>query len=1207
MAPRHVFGLTPWGRAFIEAMEALGDKGRLDRGRAYAGNDKVVALRIDDGKVKARVEGHYRPFYKVEIAFPPFSATEKARLLDIVSADPLALERIELGDFPECLLDDIGEAGIRLFPRRWSDMKRSCDCPDSGDPCKHEAAVYYIIAQEIDRSPAALFRLRGLDLAKPRIASKGKSAERQGLPPRGDRDIADSLPIRLVPSWVEAEIGGQAPLELPSISSYAVLLPRLLPAGPALAGLDLSLGLTEFFHRLARDWELPFLGPGGSASEASGKDSGAGLGETVEDAIEKAERSLAFSESHIAIQARRCLVALPAAVGRAEGKKAAKLLLSPFAAAYRVLACDFAEGSRSYLFLRRFALAMRSIVAAGAIHPALVVEGGRYSIIWKPASFGLDVQAALAWVEAAAFEELVERPSPKRPASGEGIPDPASLVRLLAKDFLGEYVLRLHFRPAGRLAAASPISQALFAGAFIDASSPSARSLPSALASRLSAYELVGAGANFELTAKASKTELASALAESRLGHSGLPSYRLSAAIISAKGERYPLYKAESRLGRGALAFPALLSAFVPGLELLGTRPSVLLEEEELESLIVEAEPILQRIGVSVILPKELKKLAQPKAILSSSPKAARNLTTIFDLATAFSFEWKVAIGGELIDPREFEALVARGATLFRFRNAYVRLDPAEAAAILERIRRERSPDALGALRAVLAGEVEEDGELALAIGGLLSGLGRASARAPVEQPPPQGLNARLRPYQERGYRWLLRNLDLGFGCLLADDMGLGKTIQTIALILALKERGQLIEGVLVIAPASLLTNWEREIAKFAPGLSSLSHYGAKRHSMARSVDVLLTTYETYVRDQKRLSAKNWDLAVLDEAHLIKNPGTKRSRAVKALKATRRIALTGTPVENNLMELWSLFDFIIPGFLGGAQVFSREFRGPIEVERSLERAAKLRRITSPFIMRRLKTDKAIAPDLPEKIVIDEYASLTSGQAALYEAVASESLARIEAAEGIERCGLVLGLILALKQVANHPRNWDKESPPASELSGKSRLLLSLLDSSMEAGERVLVFSQYVEMILIMKEMIARDLGVEPYLLHGRMSKAKRDEAVDRFQHEKGPGILLVSLKAGGLGLNLTAASRVIHYDLWFNPAVESQATDRAFRIGQSKDVFVHRLVTRGSLEERINSALATKRELADMAVGVGETWITELGNKELRELIRLER
>jgi SNF2 family DNA or RNA helicase len=421
--------------------------------------------------------------------------------------------------------------------------------------------------------------------------------------------------------------------------------------------------------------------------------------------------------------------------------------------------------------------------------------------------------------------------------------------------------------------------------------------------------------------------------------------------------------------------------------------------------------------------------------------------------------------------------------------------------------------------------------------------------------------------------------------------------------MLFLKDAGNLGSGALVCAPASLLSNWERELSKFAPSLTVCPYYGTARRR--RAADVTLSSYETMIRDQKKLAGLEWNLVVLDEAHYIKNPDSKRACAVKTLRAERRLALTGTPVENNLGELWSLFDWMLPGYLGTRARFTDEFRKPIELDRSEATAGRLRRATGPFVMRRLKTDKAIAADLPDKVVVGEYASLTPGQAALYKAVASEGLARVSSAGSENRLGVVLAMITALKQVSNHPRNYDKESPGTSDKSGKARLLVALLDAAFEAGERVLVFSQYVEMLGILEGVVRDELGVEPYILHGGLSRKRRDEAVDRFQNERGPGVFLVSLKAGGVGLNLTAATRVVHYDLWFNPAVENQATDRAFRIGQTRNVFVHRLIARDTIEERIDAMITSKRELSELTVRAGESWIAKLGDDELRDLVSL--
>jgi SNF2 family DNA or RNA helicase len=431
--------------------------------------------------------------------------------------------------------------------------------------------------------------------------------------------------------------------------------------------------------------------------------------------------------------------------------------------------------------------------------------------------------------------------------------------------------------------------------------------------------------------------------------------------------------------------------------------------------------------------------------------------------------------------------------------------------------------------------------------------------------------------------------------------MGLGKTVQSIAAMLRLKDEGLLGESCLVVAPAAVLTNWEKELNRFAPSLKTARYHGNKRQFDKKS-DVFLTTYQTAVRDAEKLKKKTFSLLLLDEAHLMKNCETRISRTVKSLHSQYRLALSGTPVENRLEDLRSLFDFILPGYLGDAKNFREQYRVPIEVMRNRERADALQKITSPFLLRRLKTDKKIIKDLPEKIVSNEYAVLEKEQAALYETVVEESMKKSKEIEPKERSSLIFYLLTSLKQICNHPRVYDKESPATARLSGKAQLLVTLLQKILANREKTLVFSQYVETLDCLDRIIKKELGEAPLIYHGGLSQHLRTQAIDKFQSDPSARIMLVSLKAGGLGLNLTAASRVIHYDLWYNPAVENQATDRAFRIGQKRTVFVHRFITKNSFEEKIDEMISSKQELADMTVKSGEAWLAKMSNDELKKL-----
>jgi SNF2 family DNA or RNA helicase len=479
------------------------------------------------------------------------------------------------------------------------------------------------------------------------------------------------------------------------------------------------------------------------------------------------------------------------------------------------------------------------------------------------------------------------------------------------------------------------------------------------------------------------------------------------------------------------------------------------------------------------------------------------------------------------------------------------------------------------------------------------------------EIPLPEGLNARLRPYQHRGFSWMYRNSRIGFGSIIADDMGLGKTVQVISILLKLKEEKAINDKqkALVVVPTGLLTNWQAEIARFAPSLSTHIYHGTARDLKLFDADVMLTTYGVARGDSDLLRKQKWQVMVIDEAQNIKNHDAAQSKAIKSIPANIRIAMSGTPVENRLSEFWSIMDFTNKGYLGSDKWFREEFATPIQLFNDEQVVQRFRKITSPFMMRRMKTDKSIISDLPDKVEQNQFALLTRQQAALYEQTMQAAMNEIEGYSDsddsqtlFKRQGLVLQMILALKQICNHPAlflkngNWD----PA--LSGKVQLLFELLDSMNDAGEKVLIFTQFREMGAMLEKMIAGHLGDRPLFYHGGCSITQRREMVERFQTNRADRVFILSLKAAGTGLNLTAASQVVHFDLWWNPAVENQATDRAYRIGQKKNVMVHRMITKNSFEEKIDEMIQRKKQLADMTVSTGENWIGKLSNKELREI-----
>jgi superfamily II DNA or RNA helicase len=673
--------------------------------------------------------------------------------------------------------------------------------------------------------------------------------------------------------------------------------------------------------------------------------------------------------------------------------------------------------------------------------------------------------------------------------------------------------------------------------------------------------------------------------------------WRAPAVVLARLGER-----AETdlllALRRGARAWPPLAPL------LRSAAPTeVSLDEEQVAELLETGAEALGGAGIEVLWPAELLGEGLDVRATVATPTPAGAAQPTFRLGALLSFDWQVTVGGVALTAEEVTALAEAKRPLVRLRGRWVRVNRE----LVERLRRRRGPriTAAEALTAALTGSLVVDGDrvefhAAGALADLVDRLAGAG-RAAVE--PPEGLLATLRPYQRRGLSWLAQMCELGLGGCLADDMGLGKTVQVIALHL---HRRPLEAGpTLVVCPTSLLGNWERELARFAPDVPVRRYHGGDRHLEELAADeVVLVTYGVVRRDRGVLAEVGWGLVVADEVQHAKNPLSRTARELRAIPAPARVALTGTPVENRLTELWSILDWTTPGLLGPLERFRRSVAVRVERYRDADATERLARVVRPFLLRRRKSDPRIAPELPAKTETDRVVPLTTEQATLYEAVVRETLAKIASSEGIERRGLVLRLLTTLKQICNHPAQYLHEAAPLSGRSGKLAALDELLDVILDEGEAALVFSQYVEMCRLILAHLAHR-GVPTLFLHGRVPARRRDELVARFQDGAAP-VFLLSLKAGGVGLNLTRATHVVHYDRWWNPAVEDQATDRAYRIGQDRPVQVHRLVTEGTLEDRIAALLASKRDLAEAVVGAGEAWITELSDAELAELVSLQ-
>ncbi|MZF56140.1 DEAD/DEAH box helicase family protein [Streptomyces sp. SID5594] len=636
--------------------------------------------------------------------------------------------------------------------------------------------------------------------------------------------------------------------------------------------------------------------------------------------------------------------------------------------------------------------------------------------------------------------------------------------------------------------------------------------------------------------------------------------------------------------------------------------PDVLaITEDELYELLSDAGARLAAAGVHVHWPRELARSLTAAAVVRPAPGSATDGTSFFDAEQLFAFNWQVSLGDERLTEAEMDTLAEAHRPVVRLRDQWVVVDPA-----LVRKARKRELgllDPVDALAVALTGSAEVDGEQVEAVPvGALAALRTRILSEDATIAPPPGLDAALRDYQLRGLAWLDRMTSLGLGGCLADDMGLGKTITLIALHLHRARKAP----TLVICPASLLGNWHREINRFAPGVPVRRFHGTDRTLGEQDGGFVLTTYGTMRSSAAQLAAHTWGLVVADEAQHVKNPHSSTAKALRTIPAPARVALTGTPVENNLSELWALLDWTTPGLLGPLKAFRARHARIVENTGTAaglgndEAVERLSRLVRPFLLRRKKSDPGIAPELPPKTETDHPVSLTREQATLYEAAVRETMAQIEAAEGIARRGLVMKLLASLKQICNHPAQYLKEEPTRlTGRSGKLALLDELLDTILSEDSSVLIFTQYVTMAKLLSAHLA-SRAIPCQLLHGGTPVAERERMVDRFQSAEVP-VFLLSLKAAGTGLNLTRAAHVIHYDRWWNPAVEEQATDRAYRIGQTQPVQVHRLIAEGTVEDRIAELLESKRALADAVLGTGETALTELSDRDLADLVSLRR
>ena len=1162
------FGKTWWGEHWLRSLENVDYDNRLPRGASYARNGYVKEVKIKENQIAARVAGSRPTPYKVNLIVPPFFEEQVDLLMTKIIEHPALISKLLNRELDPAILTIAEEVGLKVFPKQWTDFKMQCSCPDWAVPCKHLAAVIYMVSREIDNNPFLVFEIHKvnlLDELKKRgifIADQKKTEipmlETLLKPAKTDNEAFDTEKI-------------YDRVDFSQLQNLSEALVQLLPdAPPFYPGGNFRDKYASQFLRNAKearrilgkklDFDVVFPYPA-----------------NIQEINHHTTVSININNNH---------------VSEVSGENHTfKKLEQLIPAIFRLNPDRLLDYQPSLAACYKILFASLHLLSNGMVVPQIVqLENKEFVIRWLPALIDNQVRLLVEKLERILPPGILLTPKTVRKVE-QRLPVENQAVELLSL-FISKFVPRLSKATYDDL-----YEDLFFKDKEYSFQGVGERALSGGIKVWLDRYHLTTETYKPVITV----TELGDEQFDVQISiedtsNTDLLPVPLS-KILKEKQYEKQRYKILQTL--------SLLSPFIKGLDThinLGANQPILYDTNHFAPFLMEILPAIRLLDIKIMLPKSLQELLRPKASL----KLKRNTVSqgFIRLEQLLSFDWQVAIGDTLISPKEFDAMMKNASRLFKFKENYIYVSDAEIEKLHKFFSEDKPLNSYQLLQTALSEEYE--GAPVLLTDEVQELIRELTSKEDI--PLPQGLNAQLRPYQQRGYSWMYRNSRIGFGSILADDMGLGKTLQVISILLKFKEEKAINDKykALVIVPTGLLTNWQAEIEKFAPSVSSHIFHGTSREFKHFDADVMLTTYGVLRSDADLLKKQKWQVMIIDEAQNIKNHDTIQSKAVKSIPSNIRIAMSGTPVENRLTEFWSIMDFANKGYLGTVKSFKTDYAEPIQVFNDEQVVAKFRKITSPFMMRRMKSDKSIISDLPDKIEQNQFALLTKHQAALYEKTMQAAMEEIEGYSDdqslFKRQGLVLQMILALKQICNHPTNFLKNGKFDPSLSGKTELLFELLDSIVESGEKVLIFTQFREMGDLLDRFITERFGEKPMFYHGGCSITQRQDMVERFQHNRADKIFILSLKAAGTGLNLTAATHVIHYDLWWNPAVENQATDRAYRIGQKKNVMVHRMITKNTFEERIDDMIQKKKHLADMTVATGENWIGKLSNKELREI-----
>ena len=1154
------FGKTWWSEKWLNALTGIDYANRIPRGSSYAKNGKVKRLQILSNKVSAVVQGSYNYFVDIEI--PEFDSDRFEEFISSLLKKPFLISKLLNRELDSEILEIAEQAHLKIFPSRWSDFSMHCDCPDHAVPCKHIAAVIYIISREIDNNPFVVFKLHGIDLIE-ELKKRGLELDSRNLleVPSIDCLIEKDKPKNDVStsfSRIDFSVIGD------NIKAINNLLPEETPFYPT----------ANFSKKYSS--QISLLSKSAQNILKNGSENWQNVFEFQRTYHIKIDSDFTFfcnSDFSFFIEDKFTKEKIPLY----------EILPEIFS-----ISPDYLENySDSVVCLKQLLLFALHLLLTGNAAPRVFKTPMKgYVAKWFAVTMEPMVATSLEMLDKNSPQDMLLI-KPQGTRKFYPVKHSASLIVSLLLEFLVSNMANVEKNDR--------IMSFIFKGKFEKFNTAGETEIPGNIKAWTDRLFFNAGEYSFQLIVSELKGNWFSLDISVGLKKGVV---KLSEILKNDKYQdiRYKILKELS-----------LISHFLKDYQLyvnsLGQAQPIY-KLEEFSEFLFSIAPSLRLLGIKILLPKSLQNIVRPKISMKIKRKNV-NSKSYIRLDELLDFDWQVALGDNLMNYDDFLKLYKTIGGLVKIKQDYFFVNQSD----IDRIKKIMDGKARFSKSQLLQAALSEDFDNlpvrfdkdAKELIGKIKNMS--------EIPVPKNINAVLRPYQQRGFQWLYKNFSLGFGSILADDMGLGKTLQTVVFLQKLKNDGFFAKKkALIVAPTGLISNWQSEFGRFAPEISVFTYHGIDRDIDKFSSDVLLTTYGIMRSDVGRLKKQKWAVMVIDEAQNIKNQSTAQTKAAFALSADSKIALSGTPVENRLSEFWSIMNFVNTGYLGSLKSFSENFANPIQTLGDKNCAEKLKKTAAPFMMRRLKTDKSIINDLPDKVERNEYAQLSKSQAAVYQKTLDEALQTIKGVKSTDsqslfkRSGLILQMILSLKQICNHPALFLKNNETEPELSGKSEMLMDLVENIVESGQKALIFTQFKEMGDMLVNMIYKKLGVMPLFLHGGCSIEQRKNMVEKFQTQKQHQIFILSLKAAGTGLNLTAASHVIHYDLWWNPSVEAQATDRAYRIGQHQNVVVHRFITQNTFEEKIDKMIQDKKQLAEMTVAVGESWIGKLSDKELEEL-----